>query len=207
MTHTATPASRRTRTLAVAIVVIATAVAAATTAAALTLTPTNLSLAPASPAGAAGSTPLIGADGSVPDGVTPFDDDVAAVANLNPDLLDALRRAATDASDAGITIIVNSGWRSPEYQEQLLHDAVDTYGSEEEAARWVATAETSPHVQGDAVDVGSYDAVTWLAENGAAYGLCQIYDNEAWHFELRAAAISDGCPRKYFDPTYDPRMQ
>lgn len=139
--------------------------------------------------------------------MTPFDDDVAAVAHLDPDLLDSLRRAATAATRAGITLVINSGWRSPEYQEQLLHDAVATYGSADEAARWVATAETSPHVQGDAVDIGSYDAVTWLAENGATYGLCQIYDNEAWHFELRSTAVSTGCPRKYFDPTYDPRMQ
>ena len=108
---------------------------------------------------------------------------------------------------ATITVIVNSGWRSPEYQDLLLHDAVATYGTEQEAARWVATAETSPHVQGAAVDVGSYDAVDWLAENGARYGLCQIYDNEAWHFELRPEAVDSGCPRKFFDPTYDPRMQ
>ncbi|MFI6041769.1 hypothetical protein ACIA8C_09050 [Nocardia sp. NPDC051321] len=33
--------------------------------------------------------------------VTVFDDGVPSVANLDPDLLDALRRAATDASDDG----------------------------------------------------------------------------------------------------------
>ncbi|WP_399173825.1 hypothetical protein [Streptomyces sp. WAC 05379] len=32
------------------------------------------------------------------------------------------------------------------------------YGSEDEAARWGATATTSPHVAGDAVDIGRSDA-------------------------------------------------
>src|SRR5687767_2404799 len=64
------------------------------------------------------------ADGLVPDGASVFDDETPAVANLDPSLLDALRRAATDAAADGIEIRVNSGWRSPEYQEQLLREAV-----------------------------------------------------------------------------------
>jgi zinc D-Ala-D-Ala carboxypeptidase len=147
------------------------------------------------------------ADGAVPDGATVFDDDFAAVANLDPALLGALRRAATDAAGDGVELLVNSGWRSPEYQEQLLQEAVSEYGSEEEAARWVATAETSPHVSGDAVDVGPSDATAWLSEQGAEYGLCQIYGNEPWHFELRPEALDHGCPAMYADPTQDPRMQ
>ena len=103
--------------------------------------------------------------------------------------------------------VVDSGWRSPEYQNQLLREAVSEYGSEEEAARWVATAETSPHVSGDAVDIGPSDATAWLSEHGAEYGLCQIYSNEPWHYELRPEAIDHGCPPMYADPTHDPRMQ
>jgi D-alanyl-D-alanine carboxypeptidase len=154
------------------------------------------------PSGALGE-----ADGALPDGATVFDDGIPGVANLDPELLGALRRAATDAADDGVQFFVNSGWRSPEYQEQLLHDAVSEYGSEEEAARWVATAETSPHVPGDAVDIGSSDAATWLSEHGAEYGLCQIWANEPWHYELRPEAIDDGCPAMYADPTHDPRME
>jgi zinc D-Ala-D-Ala carboxypeptidase len=130
-----------------------------------------------------------------------------AVANLDPDLLGALRQAATDAADEGVEVIVESGWRSPEHQEQLLREAVSEYGSEEEAARWVATPETSPHVSGDAVDVGPSDATAWLSDHGAEYGLCQIYGNEPWHYELRPEAIDQGCPLMYADPTQDPRMQ
>jgi zinc D-Ala-D-Ala carboxypeptidase len=147
------------------------------------------------------------ADGAVPDGATVFDDDFPAVANLDPALLGALRQAATDAAGDGVEFLVNSGWRSPEYQEQLLQEAVSEYGSEEEAARWVATAEMSPHVSGDAVDVRPSDATAWLSEQGAEYGLCQIYGNEPWHFELRPEALDHGCPAMYADPTQDPRMQ
>jgi D-alanyl-D-alanine carboxypeptidase len=147
------------------------------------------------------------ADGAVPGGVTVFDDQYPGVANLDPALLRALREAATDAADDGVELYVNSGWRSPEYQKQLLREAVSKYGSEEEAARWVATADTSAHVSGDAVDIGSFDATAWLSEHGAKYGLCQIYRNEPWHYELRPQAIDRGCPPMYADPTHDPRMQ
>lgn len=151
--------------------------------------------------------PLGEEDGAVPDRVTVFDDEVPAVAKLDPALLRALRRAATDAADDDVEIFVESGWRSPEYQEHLLREAISEYGSEEEAARWVATADTSAHVSGDAVDVGPFDATAWLSKHGAEYGLCQIYGNEPWHYELRPEAIDDGCPRIYADPTHDPRMR
>ena len=146
------------------------------------------------------------ADGAVPDGTTVFDDEIPGVANLDPGLLGALRQAATDAADDGVEFFVDSGWRSPEYQNQLLREAVSEYGSEEEAARWVATPDTSAHVSGDAIDIGRFDATAWLSEHGAEYGLCQIYGNEPWHYELRPEAIDHGCPPMYADPTDDPRM-
>jgi D-alanyl-D-alanine carboxypeptidase len=146
------------------------------------------------------------ADGVVPDGVTVFDD-VPAVTNLDPALLAALRQAAADAADDGIEFSVNSGWRSRAYQDQLLREAVTEYGSDAEAARWVATADTSPHVSGDAVDIGPTAATAWLSQHGAEFGLCRIYGNEPWHYELRPDAVDDGCPPVYADPTHDPRMQ
>ena len=147
------------------------------------------------------------AESAVPAGTTVFDDEIPGVANLEPALLGALRQAATDAAGDGVEFFVNSGWRSPEYQEQLFREAVSEYGSKEDAARWVATPETSPHVSGDAVDIEPLDATAWLSEHGAEYGLCQIYGNEPWHYELRPEAIDHGCPPMYADPTRDPRMQ
>jgi zinc D-Ala-D-Ala carboxypeptidase len=146
-------------------------------------------------------------DGALPDGATVFDNEYPGIARLNAGLLRALRNAAKAAAADRIALDVNSGWRSPEYQDQLLRAAISEYGSLEEAARWVATPDTSPHVSGDAVDIGAVDATTWLSEHGAEYGLCQIYRNEPWHFELRSLAIERGCPRMYADPTQDPRMQ
>jgi hypothetical protein len=147
------------------------------------------------------------ADGEVPDGVTVFDDAYPAVANLDPALLRALRQAATDAAGDGVKFYVNSGWRSPKYQEELLDEAISKYGSKEKAARWVGTPTTSAHVSGDAVDIGPSGATAWLSEHGAECGLCQIYRNEPWHYELRPDAVDHGCPPMYADPTHDPRMQ
>jgi hypothetical protein len=146
------------------------------------------------------------ADGAVPDRTTVFDDEVPGVANLDPALLGALRRAATRAADDGVKFFVNSGWRSPKYQEQLRREAISKYGSEKEAARWVATPNMSAHVSGNAVDMGP-DATAWLSEHGGKYGLCQVYGNEPWHYELRPKAIDRGCPPLYADSTHDPRMQ
>jgi len=146
------------------------------------------------------------ADGAVPDGTTVFDDEIPGVANLDPALLGALRQAATDAAGDGVEFFVDSGWRSPEYQEQLLHEAVSEYGSEKEAARWWPPEHVCSRV-GDAVDIRPSDATAWLSDHGADYGLCQIYSNEPWHYELRPEAADRGCPPVYADPTHDPRMQ
>lgn len=59
---------------------------------------------------------------------------------------------------------------------------------------------------GDAVDLGPSRTDAWLSRHGAAYGLCQVYRNEPWHFELRPVAVTRGCPAMYADPTQDPRM-
>ena len=147
------------------------------------------------------------ADGAVPDGTSVFDDDVPGVAKLDPALLTAVRQAATDAAADGVRFVVDSGWRSAAYQEMLLAEAVAQYGSEAEAARWVAGPTTSAHVSGGAIDIGPTDAASWLAQHGAAYGLCRVYANEAWHYELRPQAATQGCPPTYADAAQDPRMQ
>jgi D-alanyl-D-alanine carboxypeptidase len=213
----APPAGRRTRLTVVAALVVVSAatigvIAYQSSAASSSLTAPPIAVQPLAPRphnslhsdhqGAPGE-----ADGVVPDGVTVFDDQYPAVANLHPDLLGALRQAATDAAGAGVEFYVDSGWRSRKYQGQLFRQAVSKYGSSEKAAHWVATPGTSAHESGDAVDIGHSDATAWLSKRGAKYGLCQIYSNEPWHYELRPNAVDHGCPPKYADATHDPRLK
>ena len=133
-------------------------------------------------------------DGFIPVGgsISPFSD-APAVSKLDPVLRDALREAASDAGGEGIELRVNGGWRSASYQRQLLRRAVKTYGSAEVARQYVKPPAESSHVTGEAVDVGPTDAASWLSVYGSEYGLCQIYANEPWHFEL-ATTPGGPCP-------------
>jgi hypothetical protein len=135
-------------------------------------------------------------DGSAPpDGrtLTPFDVQYAAVGRLNPALLAAIQNAATAAAANGITMTITSGWRSPEFQQRLLDNAIQTYGSYSAARQYVQTPEASKHVTGEAVDIGGQGADQWLIANGSRFGLCQIYANELWHFEI-ATDPEGRCP-------------
>ena len=215
MTYSARTRARRVRIRRRRVAALLVVLAAIAAALSDHLPASSSSTASSSPTGApSGNIPrgenrgaLGEADGAVPDGTTVFDDGIPGVANLDPALLGALRHAATTAADDGVSFVVDSGWRSPQYQEHLLQEAVSKYGSQEEAARWVATPETSAHVSGDAVDIGPVDAASWLSRQGAEFGLCPIYGNEPWHYELRPQAVGQGCPPTYADPTHDPRMQ
>jgi zinc D-Ala-D-Ala carboxypeptidase len=134
-------------------------------------------------------------EGGLPDGqrLSPFDLSSPAVNRLDPALLDAIERAADRADAEGVTIGLTSGWRSPEFQQQLFDDAVARYGSADIASQYVASPQVSKHVVGKAVDVGPANADDWLIRNGGAFGLCQIYANEIWHFEL-ASDHGGACP-------------
>ena len=130
----------------------------------------------------AGSTGVAGGD--VPGGQATLDDDIPAITELDPALAAAVRQAADAAAADGIDFWITSGWRSPTFQQHLLDEAVKEYGSLEEARRWVNTPEKSTHVGGNAVDIGPTEADYWMIQHGAEYGLCQVYANEVWHFEL-----------------------
>ena len=122
------------------------------------------------------------------------DDELPSLANLDPALLDATRQAAAAAdAEQGTHLVVTSGWRSPAYQQWLLDQAVARYGSAEEAAKWVSSPEISRHVTGQAIDIGPFDGTLWMQSNSSRFGLCQIYSNELWHYEL-ASAHGGSCP-------------
>ncbi|OKI16975.1 peptidase M15 [Nocardiopsis sp. TSRI0078] len=139
-------------------------------------------------------------DGDLPDdlSVTPFDTGYPAVDKLDGALLEAVQEAARDALEEGIVLRVTSGWRSEEYQRHLFEEAVVRYGSREEARRFVDTSGESAHVTGEAIDIGPTDAADWVVRRGSAYGLCQVYANEIWHFELLTEPGGD-CPDLFSD--------
>jgi zinc D-Ala-D-Ala carboxypeptidase len=132
--------------------------------------------------------------GWIPDGQTlsPFDVSNPAVGQLDPALLNAVQQAARAAASQGIELRINSGWRSTGFQQRLFDDAVRTYGSADIARQFVASPEESKHVVGQAVDITPVDADKWLIRNGVQFGLCQIYANEIWHFEL-AVDLQGNC--------------
>lgn len=109
-------------------------------------------------------------------------------------------RAQDQAAQQGIELYLNSGKRTLEEQDALFADAVIEYGSETEAERWVMRGEDSAHVTGDAIDVGPWEGMTWLAENYYEFGLCRVYQNEPWHFEVRGD-VGEECPALLEDAT------
>lgn len=139
-------------------------------------------------------------DGALPDdlSVTAFDTHYPSVARMDGELLEAVQEASRAALEDGIVLHVTSGWRSEAYQRHLLDEAVFEHGSREEARELVSTPEESRHVTGDAVDIGPTDAADWVIRRGAAYGLCQVYANEMWHFELLTEPGGD-CPARLPD--------
>jgi hypothetical protein len=142
--------------------------------------------------GQAGASPE---DGKIEDnGSIPLSDTThPAIRNLDPKLLAALQQAAEAAAARGVELRVTSGWRSKQYQQRLLDQAVDKYGSLEKARKFVTTPDKSAHVSGKAVDVGPTRAADWMVQHGSDYGLCQTYGNEMWHFEL-ATEPGGECP-------------
>lgn len=132
-------------------------------------------------------------DGVLPDNASPFDTSLPGVAKLDPKLLKAIQDAATAMELDGITMHLTTGWRSKQYQEELLKKAIKKYGSEAKAREFVSSPEESHHVTGNAVDVGPTDADDWLNRKGNRFGLCQTLSNEIWHFELVTTPGGD-CP-------------
>jgi hypothetical protein len=124
---------------------------------------------------------------------------------LHPGLVSALDRARADAAEHGQAIPLASGYRTAEEQLSMLEDAIEKYGSLEEAEHWVFTPERSMHVRGLAIDIGEGPSADWLKINGHRYGLCQTLSWEWWHFEWRESwERSQSCPYPVDDPENAP---
>ncbi|CDZ53367.1 D-alanyl-D-alanine carboxypeptidase family protein [Neorhizobium galegae] len=83
------------------------------------------------------------------------------------------------------SVSINSGYRSPERQQELWLEALRKYGSPEAARKWVAPPGNSQHNKGNAADLGygSDAARNWMHQNAGNYGLSFPLSNENWHIE------------------------
>jgi hypothetical protein len=93
---------------------------------------------------------------------------------MRPDVAAAFDRMATVAAAAGLTLIVNSGFRSDAEQAALFAAHPDP--------RWVAPPGQSLHRCATELDLGPETAYGWLAANASRFGFLQRYSWEAWHY-------------------------
>lgn len=146
----------------------------------------------------------------VPGELVPVQNDQAVDARAYPDLQNML----DDMSEAGLSPLICSSYRSQERQQELydnkvqrvMDEGVSLEAAQAEAARWVARPGTSEHQTGLAVDIVSLSnqmldetqestpEFQWLAENAWKYGFILRYPNdksektgiayEPWHFRF-----------------------
>jgi hypothetical protein len=97
---------------------------------------------------------------------------------MRPDVAAAFDRMAAAASQAGLTLVVNSGFRSDAEQAALFAAHPDP--------TWVAPPGKSLHRCATELDLGPETAYGWLAENASRFGFVQRYSWEAWHYGFTA---------------------
>ena len=98
---------------------------------------------------------------------------------MRPDVAAAFDRMAAAARQAGLSLVVNSGFRSDAEQAALFAAHPDP--------TWVAPPGQSLHRCATELDLGPETAYGWLAANAAGFGFVQRYSWEAWHYGFYAA--------------------
>jgi len=93
---------------------------------------------------------------------------------MRPDVAAAFDRLAAAAQRAGISLVINSAYRSDAEQAQLFAEHPDP--------RWVAPPGQSLHRCATELDLGPSSASGWLEQNAGSFGFLQRYAWEAWHF-------------------------
>ena len=123
--------------------------------------------------------------------------------------VESLRALLQAGREAGLDLVVTSGWRSWAYQEKLFEDKVERVmietglsreEAEELAADEVARPGTSEHQLGLSADLTGKEANEWLAEHCWEYGFILRYPegkkditgiiNEPWHFRYVGTRVS-----------------
>jgi hypothetical protein len=93
---------------------------------------------------------------------------------MRPDVAAAFDRMAAAASRAGLSLVVNSAFRSDAEQAALFAAHPDP--------RWVAPPGHSLHRCATELDLGPEAAYGWLAAHAGAFGFVQRYSWEPWHY-------------------------
>ena len=93
---------------------------------------------------------------------------------MRPDVAFAFDRMARAAMRDGVTLAINSGFRSDAEQARLFAANPDP--------RWVAPPGRSLHRCGTELDIGPPSAYGWLAANAGRFGFLKRYSWEPWHF-------------------------
>jgi hypothetical protein len=114
---------------------------------------------------------------------------------LRPDVLQAWKSLRAKASEQGVQLCLNDGKRSRQQQRKEFDEAVEKFGTEELASKYVLNPpDRSMHVIGLAVDIQPIESAKWVEKNGSTLGWCRRYENEQWHFEYNAGYSTGGCP-------------
>jgi Transglycosylase SLT domain/D-alanyl-D-alanine carboxypeptidase len=106
---------------------------------------------------------------------------------MRPDVARAFDRMAAAAKrEAGLALLVTSGYRSDAEQARLFAAHPDP--------KWVAPPGQSLHRFGTELDLGPPGAYAWLAANAGRFGFVKRYAWEPWHFgyTLNAGSVSVG---------------
>jgi hypothetical protein len=94
---------------------------------------------------------------------------------MRPDVAVAFDRMAKAArKEAGLALLVTSGYRSDAEQAKLFAAHPDP--------KWVAPPGTSLHRYATELDLGPPSAYGWLEANSRRFGFIKRYEWEAWHF-------------------------
>ncbi len=93
---------------------------------------------------------------------------------MRPDVAEAFDRMAAAARADGISLVINSAFRSDAEQAQLWEQNPDP--------RWVAPPGTSLHRCATELDLGPPSAYAWLAAHAPRFDFLQRYSWEAWHY-------------------------
>ena len=93
---------------------------------------------------------------------------------MRPDVAAAFDRMAAAARAAGISLVINSAFRSDAEQAELFAQNPDP--------TWVAPPGQSLHRCATELDLGPSSAYGWLASNARRFGFLKRYSWEPWHF-------------------------